>query len=207
MDDGPATRHTLLVKLRDPADEPAWREFVGLYQPLILRMARSQGLQHADADDLCQDVFRAVGRAVERWEPDSDRGRFRGWLFTVARNLLLNHLSRGRKHRGVGGTGDDTDPLAAVAAADPALTAEFEGEYRRRLFRWAADQVEGEFAPRTWQAFWATAVDDRPAAAVAAELGMTVGAVYVARSRVLARLRGRIQQLGDDTADRIAGEE
>ena len=204
MDDAPATRHSLLVKLRDPADEPAWREFVELYRPLVFRLARGQGLQHADADDLCQDVFRAVGRAIERWEPDASRGRFRGWLFTVARNLALNRLSRGKKHRGAGG---DDNPLAAVPAIDPSLTAEFDGEYRRRLFRWAADQVRDEFAAKTWQAFWATAVEERPAAAVAADLGLSVGAVYVAKSRVLARLRGRIQQLGDDTADRIAGEE
>ncbi len=200
MDDAPVTRHSLLVKLRDPADEPAWREFVELYRPLIFRLARGQGLQHADADDLCQDVFRAVGRAVERWQPDASRGRFRCWLFTVARNLALNHLSRGKKHRGVGG---EENPLAAVA--DPALTAAFDGAYRRRLFRWAADQVRDEFAATTRQAFWATAVEDRPASAVAADLGLSVGAVYVAKSRVLARLRGRVQQLGDDTADRIAG--
>lgn len=204
MDDGPATRHTLLVKLRDPADESAWREFVGLYRPLVYRLARAKGLQHADADDLCQDVFRAVGRAVEGWNPDAGRGRFRGWLFTVARNLAVNHLTRGGRYRGAGG--DDAGLLAAVPAADPDLTAEFEAEYRRRLFRWAADQVRGEFAARTWQAFWATAVEGRPAAAVAAELGMTAGAVYVAKSRVLARLRHRIQQLGDDTADRVVGE-
>ena len=76
----------------------------------------------------------------------------------------------------------------------------FEAEYRRRLFRWAADEVQGEFAPSTWQAFWLTAVEGRPPADVAAELGLSVGAVYIARSRVLARLRQRIEQLGDEAA-------
>jgi RNA polymerase sigma-70 factor (ECF subfamily) len=205
MDDGPATRHTLLVKLRDPGDAAAWAEFVALYQPLLYRLARTQGLQPADADDLCQDVFRAVGRTVEGWEPDLARGRFRGWLFTVARNLALNTLTRGKRHRGAGDTAAHA-ALNQVPAADPALTAEFDAEYRRRLFRWAADQVRDEFTPATWQAFWATAVEGRPPAAVAADLGLSVGAVYVAKSRVLARLRKRIEQLGDDTADRIVGE-
>jgi RNA polymerase sigma-70 factor (ECF subfamily) len=95
--------------------------------------------------------------------------------------------------------------LDAVPAADPNLTAEFQAEFQKRLFRWAAEQVKDEFAPKTWQAFWRTGVDNRPVAEVAAELGMTAGAVYIARSRVLARLRQRIEELGDDTADRIGG--
>jgi RNA polymerase sigma-70 factor (ECF subfamily) len=206
MDDAPATQYALIVKLRDPGDAAAWREFVGLYEPLVYRVARAKGLQDADARDLCQEVFRAVARAVDRWEPDPARGTFRGWLFTIARNLSINFLARqGRHPRGSGDT-DAYEQLSELPAGDPATSAEFDAEYRRRLFRWAADQVKGEFAPRTWQAFWRTAVEDVPVAEVAAELTMTAGAVYVARSRVLARLRQRIEQLGDETADRIAGE-
>jgi RNA polymerase sigma-70 factor (ECF subfamily) len=201
MDDAPATRPTLIVKLRDPSDAAAWREFVGLYEPLVYRVARAKGLQDADARDVCQDVFRAVARAVDRWEPDPARGTFRGWLFTIARNLAVNVLSRqGRHPRGTGDT-DALIMLHELPAADPDTTAEFDAEYRRRLFRWAADQVKGEFAPRTWQAFWRTAVDTAPVADVAAELGMTAGAVYVARSRVLARLRQRIAESSWQSAE------
>lgn len=203
MDDAPATRHTLIAKLRDPSDAVAWREFLTLYEPLVYRLARHKGLQDADARDLCQEVFRAVARAIDRWEPDPARGSFRGWLFTIARNLTINFLTRRDRHaRGSG----DTDVLAlldAVPAADAHASAAFDAEYRKRLFRWAADQVQDEFAPKTWQAFWRTGVENRPVAEVAADLGMTAGAVYVARSRVLARLRQRIQQLGDETAARI----
>jgi RNA polymerase sigma-70 factor (ECF subfamily) len=203
MDDSPATRHTLIVKLRDTADAQAWREFLTIYEPLVYRLARHKGLQDADARDLCQEVFRAVARAIDRWEPDPARGTFRGWLFTIARNLMINFLSRRDRH--VRGSGDSNvmDLLDEIPADDPNASATFDQEYRQRLFRWAADQVKAEFAPKTWHAFWRTAVEARPVAEVAAECGMTAGAVYVARSRVLARLRQRIEQLGDDTAAQI----
>ena len=73
MDDEPpvpATRHTLIVKLRDPADAGAWREFVAIYEPLVYRLARRKGLQDADARDLCQEVFRTVSQAIDRWDID-----------------------------------------------------------------------------------------------------------------------------------------
>ena len=196
----PATRHSLIVKLRDPADTGAWREFVALYQPLVYRLARRQGLQDADAHDLCQDVFRAVARAIERYDVDPARGRFRGWLSRITRNLLINFLTRRPyRLRGSGSTSVQ-ELLEAQPADDPSATAVFEAEYRRRVFRWAADEVRGEFAPSTWQAFWTTAVDGRAPSDAAAELGLSVGAVYIARSRVLARLRARIQQLGDEAS-------
>jgi len=207
MDDAPPTRDTLIAKLRDPADARAWEEFLAIYEPLVYRLARAKGLQDADARDVSQEVFRAVARAVDRWDPDPARGTFRGWLFAIARNLCVNFLARGdRFARGSGDT-RTLDRLAAVPATDPDATAAFEGEYRRRLFRWAADQVKEEFTPTTWRAFWRTAVEGHPPAAAAAELGMTTGAVYVARSRVLARLRRRVEQLGDETAARIGGDD
>ena len=84
MDDSPATRRSLIVKLRDPADSAAWGEFVAIYEPLIYRLARRKGLQDADARDVCQEVFQAVARAIDRWEPD--RGSFRGWLSRIAQS-------------------------------------------------------------------------------------------------------------------------
>ena len=203
MDDeppAPATRHTLIVKLRDPADAGAWREFVALYEPLIYGLARRKGLQDADARDLCQEVFRTVAQAIDRWDIDPARGRFRGWLSRIARNLLVNFLTRRPyRLRGSGSTSVQ-ELLEAQPADDPSATALFEAEYRRRLFRWAADEVKSEFAPKTWNAFWQTAVEGRPPGDVAAELGLSVGAVYIARSRALARLRHRIGQLGEEAS-------
>ena len=200
MDEPPATRRSLIVKLRDPADTDAWCEFVTLYEPLIYRLARRKGLQDADARDLCQEVFRTVAQAIERWDLDPARGSFRGWLSRIARNLLVNFLTRRPyRLRGSGSTSVQ-DLLEAQPAQDPSATALFEAEYRRRLFRWAADQARGEFATTTWQAFWQTAVEGRPPRDVAAELGLSVGAVYIARSRVLARLRRRIEQRGDEAS-------
>jgi RNA polymerase sigma factor (sigma-70 family) len=198
MDEPPDTRRSLIVRLRDPADPAAWSEFVALYEPLVYRLARRKGLQDADAHDLCQEVFRAVAGAVDRWDPA--RGSLRGWLSRIARNMMLNFLTRRQfQPRGSGATSVQ-ELLEAQPAADPSATALFEVEYRRHLFRWAAEEVSGQFAPTTWRAFWQTAVEERPPDEVAAELRLSVGAVYVARSRVLARLRRRIEQLGDEAA-------
>jgi RNA polymerase sigma-70 factor (ECF subfamily) len=187
----------LIVKLRDPGDEDAWSEFVVLYEPLVYRLARQKGLQDADARDLCQEVFRAVAHAVDRWEPG--RGSFRGWLSRIARNLLINFLTRGRSHIPARGGTSVMELLDAQPAPDPSASALFEIEYQRRVFQWAAEDVRTEFTPTTWQAFWQTAVEDRAANEVALDLGLSVGAVYIARSRVLARLKRRIEKLGEDT--------
>lgn len=199
MDESPATRRSLIVKLRDPADTAAWREFAAIYEPWIYRLARRRGLQDADARDLCQEVFRALARSVDRWEPA--RGSFRGWLSRIARNLMINLLTRREPFSLGSGASGVQDLLEAQPAPDPSATGLFEAEYRRHLFQRAADEVSGEFTPSTWQAFWRTAVEGRPGAEVAAALGLSVGAVYIARSRVLARLKRRIEQLGDQTAE------
>jgi RNA polymerase sigma factor (sigma-70 family) len=197
MDEIPGTRHSLIVKLRDPANSAEWSEFVAIYEPLVYRLARRKGLQDADAQDLCQEVFRAVARAVDRWDPA--KGSFRAWISQIARNLLINFLTRGRHQARGSGATSMQELLEAQPAVDPSATALFEAEYERRLFRWAADDIRSEFAVTTWQAFWLTAVEDRTTGDVAASLCMSVGAVYVARSRVLARLKRRIEQLGPNT--------
>jgi RNA polymerase sigma factor (sigma-70 family) len=197
MDELPARRHSLIFRLRDTADAAAWGEFVALYEPLIYRLARRKGLQDADARDLGQEVFRALSRSVESWDPA--RGGFRAWLSQICRNLLINFLTRRHQPRGSGATSVQ-ELLEARPADDPAATALFEAEYRRHLFRWAIGKVQGEVSPTTWQAFWRTAVEGCPAGQIAAELRLSVGAVYVARSRVLARLRRQVEEFGDGEA-------
>jgi RNA polymerase sigma-70 factor (ECF subfamily) len=196
----PTTRDSLILRLRDPGDAAAWHEFVTLYEPLILRLAARKGLQDADAQDLCQVVFTTVAKAIERWDPDPALGSFRGWLSRIARNLLVNFLTRNtHEPRGSGATSVQ-ELLDAHPSGDPSATALFEAEYRRRVFRWAADQVRGEFKAPTWEAFWKTAVEGQRPGEVAKELNLSIGAVYIARSRILARLRQQIEEVGDEMA-------
>lgn len=195
MTDSPATRQSLLVRLKDPKDGQAWGEFVAIYAPLIDRLARAKGFQEADAADLAQDVFRAVAGAIDHYDPDPARGSFRGWLFRIARNLMINLLAARRIRPQATGDSDVRELLDRVPAPDSAETALFDAEYRRRLFHWAAEQVRGEFRDSTWKAFWLTAVEGREPGAVAGAVGVSVGAVYIAKSRVMARLRAVIEDV------------
>jgi RNA polymerase sigma-70 factor (ECF subfamily) len=202
-----STRASLLVRIRDPRDERAWAEFVAIYTPLVERVARARGLQDADAADLVQDVFRAVARAIERYDPDPSRGSFRGWLFRIARNLAINLIAARARHPQ--GSGDTAMMASLDQRPDPGTTGEesrlFDAEYRRRLFGWAADEVRDQFQPRTWAAFWRTAVEGHEPRDVAKALGMSPGAVYIARSRVMARLKDVIGGLDESTDSPPAG--
>jgi RNA polymerase sigma-70 factor (ECF subfamily) len=197
MDELLLTRPSLLVRIRDPHDRTAWRQFVDLYGTLVYRFARNRGLQDADAADLTQEVFQAVAKAAGRLEYDPRQGTFRGWLYTIARHKLADFLAR--RQRQPIGSGNTTALRRLDEEPSPdGDDDEWEHEFRRQRFLWAAGQVKGHFTPSTWQAFWQTAVDGRPVAEVAAELGLSAGAVYVARSRVLARFAEQVRQLPDD---------
>lgn len=195
MAEAPLTRATLLIRLKDPRDAGAWGEFVDLYGPVVYGFARKRGLQDSDAADMVQEVLRSVARNADKMEYDPKKGTFRGWLYTVTRNKIYNFLSsQKRRPRGVG---DVSSQERLEAFADPSDDAEadWELEYQRRLSGKAMDRVKHEFQPATWQAFWGTAVEGRQALEVGQTLKMSPGAVYVAKSRVLARLRDEVQKL------------
>ena len=195
MDEMPKTRPSLLVRLRDPQDERAWTEFLEIYEPLVYRLARGKGFQHADAVELSQEVFLAVASAIDRWTPDPGRAKFRTWLFRIARNLMINLLAQKRRHAQASGDTDVKRLLEQQPAPAGEDSALFEVEYKRHTFRWAAEQVRDEFRDTTWKAFWLTSVDGEPVKQAARKLKLTPGAVYIARSRVMARLRQTIEQL------------
>jgi len=195
MDEIPNTRPSLLVRIRDPQDERAWREFLDIYEPLIYRLARRKGFQDADARELSQEVFLAVASAIDRWDPDPSRGSFRGWLFRIARNLMINLLARQRRHPQGTGSTDIKRLLEEQAAPVGEDSALFDRQYKREVFRWAAEQIRGQFRETTWRAFWLSSVEQREIKEVAETLGLTAGAVYIARSRVMARLRETVEGL------------
>jgi len=196
MKTSPPTRPSLILRLGDPRDAEAWGEFVEVYAPAVYDYCRRRGLQDADSADVVQDVLRAVAVAAPRFQYDSNRGTFRGWLFRVTRSKLSDFVSRRRgKVQARGGT-TIQEILESVPERDS--EAEWDRAWRLQTFAWAAERVRKEVREPTWRAFWETAVRSRPAVQVAAELAMTPGAMYVARSRVLARLRARIEDAGGE---------
>jgi RNA polymerase sigma-70 factor (ECF subfamily) len=138
-----------------------------------------------------------VAGAIEHWDPDPALGSFRSWLFRIARNLIVNLLNARRRRTAGYGTGrsDMIALLEAQPASDDEDSALFDLEYRRQVFACAAQRARARFHETTWQAFWRTGVEGQDVSTVAAELGMTPGALYVARSRVMARLRQEIDQI------------
>jgi RNA polymerase sigma-70 factor (ECF subfamily) len=189
MADIPPTRASLLLRLGDPRDGEAWRQFVDLYAPLVYGYARKQGLQDADAADLTQEVLRAVAGAMGRLEYDPARGAFRNWLFTVVRRKLSNWRATAAANRAQGSGDTGTHDLLEQCPAPEGAEAEWQAEWERRLVAWACEEIRRDTSELTWQAFWRTAIDGQPGKQVAANLGLSVAAVYHARSRVLARLK------------------
>jgi RNA polymerase sigma-70 factor (ECF subfamily) len=198
MPEGPPTRLSLILRLRDWQDQPAWAQFVELYAPPIYAYARKRGLQDADAADLTQSCLRQVAIHIGSLEYDPRHGSFRGWLFTIVRNKLRDFQDR--PHHLYQGSGDSRiqQLLATQPARQPDEAAAWEHEYQCGLFVWAAAQVQPRVEETTWQAFWQTAVEGKSGQEVAGSLGLTVAAVYLAKSRVMARLRALIREVQED---------
>lgn len=190
MGESPTTRLSLLVRLRDVGDDGAWSDFVRLYAPLVYGLARRHGLQDADAADLTQEVLRGMVQALPRLRYDPARGSFRGFLFTAARNQVRKQMMA-RKREPAGGELLDEVPAPEEVAA-------WEEEYQRHVFALAVQRVRDSFREATWQAFWRTAVGGEEAQRVGDDLGLSIGAVYIARTRVLARIREVVRELEGD---------
>jgi RNA polymerase sigma-70 factor (ECF subfamily) len=181
---------SLLERLRRPDRRDAWDRFVELYTPLLYYWARRIGLQEPDAADLVQEVFSVLLRKLPEFTYDPGKS-FRSWL----RTLTLNKWREKQRQAGVRREQGDT-ALPDLAGADAAETL-WETEYRQHLVRRALEVMQREFQPATWKACWAMVVEGRPAADVAAELGLSPGAVRSAKFRVLCRLREELEGLLD----------
>lgn len=186
-----STSISLLQRLKSQNAETDWSRFVALYTPLIFYWARSHGMSVADSEDLVQDVMTVLVRKLPDFEYDANRS-FRGWMRTVTLNRCRDLLRRRA-------TGPDMlQSMETVELSGPDVVELFgERQYRQYLARRALELMQAEFETKTWQACWESTVSERPADDIAAELGMTVNAVYLAKSRVLRRLREDLAGLWD----------
>ena len=203
------------VKARRPE---AWRRLVDLYGQVVYRWCRKSGLGAEDAADAVQDVFSAVSQHLPGFRRTKPGDSFTAWLSIITRSKISDHFRRNASSpQAQGGTRaqqriqEIPQPEQRSADAEPegdspffrsaknaTVPADFDLiEAQRVLSRRAAELVRAEFEPKTWQAWWKTAVEGRPAADVADELGMTPAAVYKAKSRVLLRLRQELAGLND----------
>jgi RNA polymerase sigma-70 factor (ECF subfamily) len=188
-----ATSPSLIARARD-ADPDGWAELHRLYSPLVFSWCRRFGLSLEDAADVTQDVWHAVAGAIGRFE--RERGGFRAWLYTVARNKVHDHFRRaGKRPAAAEGGSAARDRLADLPEVEPEDDASA-GE-TVALLRRALEVVRRDFEPHTWEAFWSLAIEGHTAAEVAAALRATPDAVYQAKARVMRRLRETLgEQLG-----------
>ena len=196
---GGSTSRSLLAdaKLADPA---AWERVVRLYAPLVAYWCRQWGVAEQDIGDVLQDVFSAVAGHLDHFRKERLGDTFRGWLSTIARNKVRDHFrQRAAEPAAAGGT-EATRQLQQIPdpAADAELPEVADDLPLDDLLRKALASIRGEFHERTWQAFWGAVVEGRAAADVAADLDMKPGAVRVAKSRVLLRLRCELGDLPED---------
>ncbi len=165
-----------------------------LYGPVVYGFARKRGLQDADAADLMQDVMRSVASAIGQLNYDRSRGSFGGWLFTITRNKIFSFLSARRiRPQAAGDTATNQMLNSHPEATDGSETWEL--EYQRRIASLAMERIKHEFQETTWQAFRLTAMEGVPAPDAARQTGLSPGAVYVAKSRVLARLKDEVETI------------
>lgn len=194
--DHPETRHSLIVRLKGDDNERGWVDFVTVYEPFLRHLVTRLGVPPRHTEDVVQQVLLAIVRSVDGWTDDGKAASFRRWVATVARNIVIKFMGRERKHPG-GYGGSDLIELLEQLPATP--DAEQTNQYEHELIVWAAEQVRGEFIDTSWTAFWATVIDGQSVRDVAAELGISRGSIYMSRSRIMARIRKKVDEVLSDS--------
>ncbi len=195
MPEAPETRPSLLLQIRDLNNRAAWESFVETYGPLVYSYAQSKGAQDADAADITQEVFRRISSAIQKFEYDPQRGMFRAWLRTITRNALINCQRKQQTGRGVGGT-EVLRSLELLSEEDD--NEDWEREYELQMLRHAIRRLKPEFSASHWKAFELTVFEGRKAAEIVSEVGMSLGTIYVAKSRIVARIKQFIATIDND---------
>jgi RNA polymerase sigma-70 factor (ECF subfamily) len=176
------TSPSLLHRLKNgSANTLAWNRFVEMYTPLLMHWIMRMGLHRDEAADVAQEVMLAlmVRMPSFQYEPESS---FRAWLRTVTLNKTRDYLRRNKTRR----QHESLKVLETPPSADSIFT---DAEFHQAIARRALELMKNEFEETTWRACWESTVRSRKATEIADELGISVNAVYLAKGRVLKRLR------------------
>lgn len=188
----PETRSTLIVQLKSQQDEAAWWEFVRTYESFLQRLVERRGVPAMHVPDVTQQVLTAIARSIGSWQDDGQEASFRRWVNRVARNVVIKYMARERHHAGGQGGTEALQLLAEVPAEQDTTLAK---QYEHELIVWAAEQVREEFLDSSWRAFWATMIEGREVAQVAEELSLSIGSIYMSRSRIKKRIREKVAEV------------
>ncbi|MCB9874572.1 MAG: sigma-70 family RNA polymerase sigma factor [Planctomycetaceae bacterium] len=189
------TPASLIARLRNEHDHDAWNVFVDLYAPMLLRWCRRRGLSDQDAADCIQDILTLLVGRMREFEYDPNRS-FRGWLKTVATNRLHDFFTR--RQRII-----DAEALASSSLeTDNEVDVFDEQEYRDYVIGRALQMIETDFDDKTCDIFRELMLHHQSAEEVAEQFGVSRNAVYLAKSRVLRRLRERLDRLIDWPTER-----
>lgn len=192
---GGSTSRSLLADARRSMPA-AWERLVRLYAPLVASWCRRWQVPEQDLVDVMQEVFLSVSGHLDRFRKQRPSDTFRGWLFTITRNKVRDLQRRSTTEPAAAGGSEASFRMQQVLDPNPddAWSDVTDDAVMDHLLKSALDLIRHEFHERTWQAFWGVVVEGRAAADVGADLNMKPGAVRVAKSRVLLRLRS---ELGD----------
>ena len=192
---GDTTRLTLLLRLRDRSDQVSWDEFHDRYGELLYRYARGRGVSHADAEDIVQEVEMYLFKAMDGFEYDARKGRFRSYLRAAVVHAIGRRATKHARER----AGLDPATLDCAAAVKEATSdAQWEREWRLHRLRWALRSVTNEFEETTINAFQLHALAGFSVDETADKLGLSKASVYQAKSRVLKRVKERLASLDPD---------
>jgi RNA polymerase sigma factor (sigma-70 family) len=194
------TRRSLLIRVRNLGDNRSWREFDGIYRPLILGYLRSMGLKEHDAHDLTQEVLRRLTDILPTFDLEPRKGRFRTFLWKLTYNTLVDSARR-RKVRDRA----EEEWVRRFSEDDESESRKLEEawtiQHRKRILEVVLPRVRATTSPRAWACFEARLVHRRPAAEIAARRGISANAVYVYASRVLQEVRRRCAEIEGEPGD------
>lgn len=191
MFDSPETRLSLLKRLQNGQDEPAWDEFHAIYRPVLARMVAAAGLPPSDQQDVVQEIWIKIYRAIDRYEHRSHPFAFRGWLSKLAKNTAVNYLTRKTPRRTE--SLREGLPVTDRNSTKQSLQEQWDREYERQVLEWAALRVASRVSKSAFDGFWRTVVEGESVEAVAKELGVTAGSLYVSRGRIMATLKREVE--------------
>jgi RNA polymerase sigma-70 factor (ECF subfamily) len=190
------TRHSLLIRAQT-GEENAWKDLIDLYRPLVMGWLNRQGVPAVDLDDLSQDVLLSVVKHLPNFEHSGNRGAFRSWLRTIVCNRTTDYWRTVSASTPASGGSGATARLQQIADPDSALNRQWDEEHDRYVINCLLKMVEEEFEPTTLRAFCKLTLEDASGADAAQELGLSIAAVYMAKSRVLQRIRQEAEGLID----------